>query len=172
MKKLQWKYIRWIILVLLLMSIFLFRFVSGTGEFYARSIYPVISSCLSRIASWFPFSLCEVLVIVMLVCLLVYPFIARRRNRRWRWIAVTEVEILLWMYVWFYWGWGINYFRNDFFERAGVTPCTYEEQRFKQFLSAYTDSLNAAFSQEVYVSQPALEQAIKSVYAKYPKSTD
>lgn len=169
MKKLQWKYIRWTILVLLLMSIFLFRFISGTGEFYARSIYPVISSCLSRIASWFPFSLCEVLVIVTLVCLLVYPFIARRRNRRWRWIAVTEVEILLWMYVWFYWGWGINYFCNDFFERAGVTPCTYEEQRFKQFLSAYTDSLNAAFSQEVYVSQPALEQVIKSVYAKIPE---
>lgn len=168
MKKLRWKHIRWIILVLLLMSVFLFRFVSGTGEFYARSIYPEVSFFLSWIASWVPFSLCEVLVIITVVSLLTYPFIGRRKNRSWRWIAGIELEIVLWIYVWFYWGWGVNYFRDTFFERAEVTPSTYEEQRFKQFLSMYTDSLNATFQQEITVSQPILEQTIKLVYGKVP----
>lgn len=169
MKKLQWKHIRWTVLVLLLTSVCIFRLVSGAGEFYARFLYPTISCFLSRLAAIVPFSLCEILVVVTIVGLMLYPIVACRRKQRWKSIVRNEVEILLWIYVWFYWGWGMNYFRDTFLKRAEVVPCSYEEKRFKQFLSAYTDSLNAAFVQEIYISQSALERTVKQMYAEVPE---
>ena len=172
MKKPRWKHIRWIILVLLLAGVCMFRFISGAGEFYACCIYPAVSGCLSRLASLVSFSLCEVLVVATVVALLLYPIIARRRRQTWKSIVGRELEVLLWIYVWFYWGWGMNYFRDSFFERAEVTPCSYDEQRFKQFLAVYTDSLNSTYKKDLNVSQPDIEQKIKPVYAEVPINMD
>ena len=168
MKKPRWKHIRWIILALLLAGVCMFRFISGAGEFYACCIYPAVSGCLSRLASLVSFSLCEALVVATVVALLLYPIIARRRRQTWKSIVGRELEVLLWIYVWFYWGWGMNYFRDSFFERAEVTPCSYDEQRFKQFLAVYTDSLNSTYKKDLNVSQPDIEQKIKPVYAEVP----
>lgn len=168
MKKTRWKHIRWIILALLLAGVCMFRFISGAGEFYACCIYPAVSGCLSRLASLVSFSLCEALVVATVVALLLYPIIARLRRQTWKSIVGRELEVLLWIYVWFYWGWGMNYFRDSFFERAEVTPCSYDEQRFKQFLAVYTDSLNSTYKKDLNVSQPDIEQKIKPVYAEVP----
>lgn len=168
MKKPRWKHIRWIILALLLAGVCMFRFISGAGEFYACCIYPAVSGCLSRLASLVSFSLCEALVVATVVALLLYPIIARLRRQTWKSIVGRELEVLLWIYVWFYWGWGMNYFRDSFFERTEVTPCSYNEQRFKQFLAIYTDSLNCTYKKDLNVSQPDIEQKIKPVYAEVP----
>ena len=63
---------------------------------------------------------------------------------------------------------GMNYFRDSFFERSEVAPCSYNEQRFKQFLAIYTDSLNSTYKKDLNVSQPDIEQKIKPVYAEVP----
>lgn len=145
MKYMRVRYIRWAVLALLLTGVWVFRLVPGAGEWYAREAYPVLSGMLSGVASAVPFSLCEVTVIGFGAFLIVYPFVARRKRRSGWHILGREAEALAWIYVWFYWGWGLNYFRNDFFRRSGVSPVSYEEARFHRFLEAYTDSLNAAY---------------------------
>ena len=138
MKYIRFRYIRWAVLALLLIGVWMFRWIPGAGEWYAREVYPGLSVCLSGMASVVPFSLCEVTVIGIGGFLLAYPFVARRKKRSGWHILGREVEVLVWVYVWFYWGWGMNYFRNDFFSRSGVARVSYEEARFHRFLEAYT----------------------------------
>ena len=169
MKRFRLKYLRWFLLALLLAGVLFFRLVPGMGEIYSRMIYPSVSVVLSWIVSPFSLLLEEILVISVAVFLLVFPFMARWRGKSWSSVIGIEVEVLAWIYVWFYWGWGMNYFRNDFFVRAQVTPAKYEEIRFRHFLTAYTDSLNATFVPALDVPQPEVaETEIKALFFEVP----
>lgn len=169
MKYIRFRYIRWAILALLLIGVWMFRWIPGAGEWYAREVYPGLSVCLSGVASVVPFSLCEVTVIGIGGFLLVYPFVARRKKRSGWHILGREVEVLVWVYVWFYWGWGMNYFRNDFFSRSGVARVSYEEARFHRFLEAYTDSLNATYGVQMSLSETGMQNEVKRIYRHVPE---
>ena len=140
----KFKYFRWTILLLLFLFVILSSMNVGVAEFYSRSIYPSLSYVLSALSSVVPFSLDETGIFLMILSVVVFPFVWRiRRKLKWGTILIREVEMLLWIYVWFYIGWGINYYRESFFTRVGVSPARYDEQRFKDFLYSYTDSLNS-----------------------------
>ena len=96
--------LRYIVLALLLLCIVLCRFFPVMAEGYARHIYPWLSAALSAIASVFPFSLEEVLVVVIILWMIIYPFLKRRKKKSWRFIVGREVELLAWVYIWFYLG--------------------------------------------------------------------
>ena len=131
----KFKYFRWTLLLLLFLFVILSSLNVGVAEFYSRSIYPALSYVLSALSSVVPFSLDEIGVLLMILSVVVFPFVWRiRRKLKWRTVLLREAEILLWIYVWFYIGWGINYYRESFFTRAGVSPAKYDEQRFKDFL--------------------------------------
>ena len=129
--------LRYIVLALLLLCIVLCRFFPVMAEGYARHIYPWLSAALSAIASVFPFSLEEVLVVVIILWMIIYPFLKRRKKKSWRFIVGREVELLAWVYIWFYLGWGLNYFRYDIYRRMEVEPAGYDEQAFRQVPSMY-----------------------------------
>ena len=80
MKHLHIQHIRWTILILLFWGVWIFRWIPGAGEWYAQILYPYISTILSAVASVFPFSLCEITVVCFTVCLLVYPYRARKKR--------------------------------------------------------------------------------------------
>ena len=114
------KYMDIVLLAILLAGALVFRYAPGTGEFYARHLYPVISAVLSALSCVLPFSLDEWAVVFMAVFLIAWPVMAKRRGRTWKRIVLREIEWILWIYVWFYWGWGLNYYRDSFYSRAGV----------------------------------------------------
>lgn len=89
-------------LALLLAFIFVCRLCPQAGEWYARHIYPHTASILSRTASLVPFSLEETVALVIGICLLGYPILARRGDQGWKRILRREAEIILWVYAWFY----------------------------------------------------------------------
>ena len=130
--------LRYIVLALLLLCIVLCRFFPVMAEGYSCHIYPWLSAALSAIASVFPFSLEEVLVVVIILWMIIYPFLKRRKKKSWRFIVGREVELLAWVYIWFYLGWGLNYFRYDIYRRMEVEPAGYDEQAFHRFLVSYT----------------------------------
>ena len=70
------KYMDIVLLSILLAGALVFRYVPGTGEFYARALYPVISAALSAVASVFPFSLDEWTVVLMAAGLVLWPVLA------------------------------------------------------------------------------------------------
>ena len=86
--------LRYIVLALLLLCIVLCRFFPVMAEGYARHIYPWLSAALSAIASVFPFSLEEVLVVVIILWMIIYPFLKRRKKKSWRFIVCKVVRHL------------------------------------------------------------------------------
>ena len=91
--------LRYIVLALLLLCIVLCRFFPVMAEGYACHIYPWLSAALSAIASVFPFSLEEVLVVVIILWMIIYPFLKRRKKKSWRFIVGREVELLACLYL-------------------------------------------------------------------------
>lgn len=160
--------LRYIVLALLLLCIVLCRFFPVMAEGYSCHIYPWLSAALSAIASVFPFSLEEVLVVVIILWMIIYPFLKRRKKKSWRFIVGREVELLAWVYIWFYLGWGLNYFRYDIYRRMEVEPAGYDEQAFHRFLVSYTDSLNQSYTAEVKTDPERMQQEIKEIYRQVP----
>lgn len=153
--------IRWIILAAGLVLVWCVQASPAAGEWYARNVYPPVSSLLSRFSSFFPFSVGDCLIYGSIIGLCLYPFYARWRKRRWAVIAGRMAEYLFWIYLWFYLAWGLNYFRKDFFTRTEIPYAAYSADTFRSFLSAYTDSLNASF-----VPVEAIDKAVVAAETK------
>lgn len=174
-----------VLLSVLLAGVVLCRHVPGAGEFYAREIYPFLSFVLSAIASVVPFSLDEWLVVSAALGLLVFPFAARRRGWGWGRVLLREALCVLWIYVWFYAGWGLNYYRDGFYQRAGVAPAEYDAEAFRSFLDDYTSGLDSSYREclSVYGSLPdpahrawdrkdfrkGAEEKVKHLYRSVPE---
>ncbi|WP_455663466.1 DUF3810 domain-containing protein [Phocaeicola sp.] len=162
--------LRYALPLILLLFIVLCRFNPSLAEGYARSVYPVSSVILSAVSSVFPFSLEEILVIGIILWMIIYPIVKRRKGKKWKTILGREVELLVWVYIWFYLGWGLNYFRYNIYTRAQVPPAQYEEQAFLQFLNAYTDSLNHSYIADMNLDTKRMDQEIKDFYRRVPKT--
>lgn len=165
MKTMRPKYIRWTIEGVLVAFILVCRFFPACGEWYARKVYPLVSSVLSACVSWIPFSLEEWVVVGGVVLLVLIPWLGRRKGTAWRTLVRREIELLVVVWCWFYVGWGINYFRHDFFVRSGTERAGYRAEVFGRFLHAYTDSLNNAYTNRPLPSQDEIETELKAVFA-------
>lgn len=162
--------LRYALPVMLIAFIVLCRYIPSLAEGYARCIYPVFSAILSAVSSLIPFSLEEILVIGIVLWLVIYPIVKRRKGKAWKRILGREAELLAWVYIWFYLGWGLNYFRYPIYARAGVAPAQYDEQAFLGFLGEYTDSLNKAYLPRVQVDADLIEEEVKEFYRQVPSS--
>lgn len=168
MKNIAFRKLGVILMLFPAVTVFLFRWIPGAGEWYARQLYPGISFLFSAAASVVPFSLCEVCVISVLLFLFIYPWWMYGKKKM-KILLLHELGVLALFFAWFYWTWGMNYFRDDWFVRSGVRPAVYEEEHFRRFLSVYTDSLNEAFTAQTFVGEAEMENEIKRLYKKVPE---
>ena len=159
--------IRYIIMSILSAFIIAARVNVSVGEWYATSLYPYISTTLSLLVSWIPFSMTEILV-VGTVILMIYVLIRNIRHREKIWkIVIKEAEIVAWIMVWLYFGWGMNYFRENIYTRGNFTRQAFDEVVFKQFMTDYADSLNNSYIPET-VEMSVYENDIKERYSSVP----
>ena len=159
---------RYIILFLLAAFIIAARINVSSGEWYATCLYPHISSSLSLLVSWIPFSMTEALA-VSSVCLMIYVLIRNIRHREKVWnIFIRETEIVAWIIVWFYFGWGMNYFRESIYTRGDFQRQVFDEVVFKQFMNEYADNLNNSYTTET-VGISVYENDIKERYSSVPE---
>ena len=138
------KIFRYILILALAAFIIAAHLTANIGEWYAVTIYPIVSSVLSFSVSWIPFSMEEVLVIAAAV-LIIATAVKGIRQRKAKAI-LSVLEIIAWISIWFYLGWGMNYFRKSIYSRGGIERQQYDEQTFRNFLKDYTDSLNNAYT--------------------------
>ena len=156
-------------IILLILSVFIIaaRVNVSVGEWYATHLYPYISTSLSLLVSWIPFSMTEILV-VGAVILMIYVLVRNIRHREKVWkIFVREAEIVVWIMVWLYFGWGMNYFRENIYTRGNITRQAFDEIVFKQFMTDYADSLNNSYTPET-VEMSVCENDIKERYSSVP----
>lgn len=156
--------IRRVILAAGLLAVWLVRLVPSWGEAYARHIYPVLARGLSFFSGLFPFSLGDCLIYGSIAGLALYGAAGLWRRRPWMPQLWGALEYLGWLYLWFYLAWGLNYFREDFFTRNRLRPPAYDAASFRQFLSAYTDSLNACYVPVDAFDKTAVSAEIKKKY--------
>lgn len=161
--------LRWGLPILAILFVFLCRYQPAWAEVYARMVYPFLSIALSAFSSLFPFSLEEVLVVVCILWIFLFPVLQRRKGKSWKYIGGRELEMLAWIYVWFYFGWGLNYFRYNIYTRLQTPPVKYEEQKFLDFLYAYTDSLNATYIPYAELPVETIDEEVKDFYQNLPK---
>lgn len=153
-----------IALALLLAFVWLAMYVRGMGEWYAQHIYPSVSFILSSFSALFPFSLSDCLIYGSIAGLPVYLLYGLIRKKRFLHRILRTAEFLLWIYAWFYMAWGLNYFRDGFYQRAGVEPASYSAGAFRTFLSDYTALLNETCCEDFRVTREALDAAVKEGY--------
>ena len=156
-------------IILLILSVFIIaaRVNVSVGEWYATHLYPYISTSLSLLVSWIPFSMTEILV-VGAVILMIYVLIRNIRHREKVWkVFIREAEIVVWIMVWLYFGWGMNYFRENIYTRGNFTRQAFDEVVFKQFMTDYADSLNNSYTPET-VEMSVYENDIKERYSSVP----
>ena len=166
--------VRHIVLLSLLAFVIAASFSVRIGEWYSLAIYPKVSSVLSFMVSWIPFSLEEIVVIggiICLVCIVLYGILT---HLGFRTTLFRSCEFLLWIYVWFYIGWGCNYYRESIYVRSGVERQAYDEEVFKDFIIDYADSLNLAYEalpdDSFYVGFDYFEGLVKDAFAAMPSS--
>ena len=170
MKKIDYiKILRWGLPILAILFVILCRYQPAWAEGYARIVYPSLSSALCAFSSIFPFSLEEVLVVVCVLWIILFPIVQRRKGKSWKYIGGRELEMLAWIYVWFYFGWGLNYFRYNIYTRLQTPPVKYEEQKFLDFLHAYTDSLNTTYIPNAELPVETIDKEVKDFYQNLPK---
>ena len=160
--------VRWIILAILLISVWIVMGNPRLGEWYSRSIYPWVSGMLSRFSCLFPFSVGDCFIYGSIAGLLGYLSYAIIRRRRIGRTIRHVVEYLAWVYVWFYIAWGLNYFREDFFTRTQTTYVPFSSEHFQSFLDAYTDSLNASWVPIETIDREVVKEAVQEGYRELP----
>ena len=166
--------VRHIVLLSLFAFVLTARFSVRIGEWYSLAIYPKVSSVLSFLVSWIPFSLEEIVVIggvICLVCIVLYGILT---HLGFRTTLFRSCEFLLWIYVWFYIGWGCNYYRESIYARLGVERQAYDESVFNDFITDYADSLNSTYealpNDLFYVGYDYFENQVKEAFAALPSS--
>lgn len=138
--------IRYIVLAVLLVIVLITQMVPAMGEFYARSLYPYISSYFSFFSQLVPFALGDLFIFLSIVGVIAYPIYARvRKKRSWKKILLDDGEYLLWVYVWFYLAWGLNYSQKSFYERTEISYVEYNDELFLSFFDEYVEQLNQAY---------------------------
>ncbi len=116
-------------------------------------------------SSVIPFSLEEIVVLAFAAVLVGITVIAIARKEKFsRWLG-NNLVALIWLLVWFYMGWGNNYHRTGLYERNGIQRTCYNEDAFKGFLDAYTDSLNALAVDAAGYDGSAFEDEVKDFYS-------
>lgn len=164
MKKRNNIYIRYILLLAGLSIVLLTQFIPAWGRVYALYIYPFISRVLAPISGIFPFSLGDVFILLSILGILAFPFMARKRKIRWSKIILRIIEHLAWVYIWFYLAWGLNYFQPNFYQRTGVPYTAYTEENFREFLKEYVNELNKSYVPVTDIDKTIIHQQIINQY--------
>ena len=169
-RKKRKRIIRYVILAMLLLLVWLTQSIPPWGEWYARSVYPSISYLLSSYSNLFSFSFGDLFVFCSLLFVMGYPIYGRIKKHSWGTILRREVEFLVSIYVWFYLAWGLNYSQKDFHHRTGISYVTYTPTHFQHFVEAYVVKLNRSYVPLTTINPQLIESECVRLYTQISDS--
>ena len=111
-------------------------------KYYSEGLYPFLAKILSVISKPVPFSLDDILylVLILLPFILITLILLKKTSLKRSGIQLLNVYAA--MYILFYLLWGFNYFRPGLSERIGLTETKVDEQKFLQVLEQLIDKTN------------------------------
>ncbi len=156
--------IRYIFLATLLLLVWLTQSIPALSDVYARSVYPIISFCLSSFSRLIPFAVGDLFIFLSVVGVLAYPVYARIKKQPWKKILLRDVEYLLWIYIWFYLAWGLNYSQKNFYQRTQIPYTAYEPESFKTFVEEYIEKLNDSYVPITRITPDVMSRETARIY--------
>ena len=144
---------RAIIILLLALAIYLLMLFAdhprAVERFYSDGLYRAISWLVHPVLNWFPFSIGDVLYILVIGYLLfsLIRFVIRLFKGKFKLIALSFTRLIIGLQIGilaFYLFWGMNYFRPSAGERLNLRDTSYTTSHLVNVTCMLIDSANAS----------------------------
>lgn len=123
------------------------RGVSGAGTWYARNIYPIFVGICGRFFGFFPFSVVEIGLYLLVFGVVVYGVVFWRKPVRVGTRAVFLAGMLLFVYTC---NCGVNYYASSFADYAEMEVGMYSKEELKELCEFLTEKVNETVVDESY----------------------
>lgn len=134
--------------------------------YYASAIYPAITTILTHLTNWAPFSITEFLIALFVIFVIAGSVLAIFRKWPLRNFLTLFVKILAIAYVCFYVFWGFNYYRLPIVERIGLPPAAIDSTLFRTTLEHVLDETNAAYLPFERFDKKRVDRAVEHGFAR------
>ena len=115
------------------------RYTNSIEKYYSRGIYPLISRFFRTLFGWVPFSIGDVLYIVLGI-LLVKSIIGFVKNRRINFLQIlASISVI---YFCFYFFWGLNYYRSPLHKTLEIKELKYSTDELETFTYQLIEKVN------------------------------
>ena len=179
-RKRRWVWIGGLALVIILIKIFSAN-SQWVEAFYSTKAYIIFSSFLRIIFGWMPFSVGDILYLLVIVWFIwkLWRFSAkllrRKLNRKWFANTVYKLVIIsMFVYIIFNIFWGINYNRKDIAVQLNLqvsqSDTTYLKTIEKLLLEKVNESKQALVNQ--HAAYPSNKDLFKRAYACYGQTEE
>lgn len=146
--------------------IFIFSRSSSLSEWYMQSIYPSVAGVLSTVSGLFPFSLYDMLIIVVALYILkLVLFVIIKRTDLVDTLCYFIRTIII-LAVWFYFAWGISYFREDFYKRTDNLETLYSAEDLLSFTTRFINDANNSYVYFDVMEREGIRQELENTYSK------
>ena len=115
---------------------FISRISHGFAQWYSEHIYAALVGIIGRAAGLFPFSVSEMLLYALLICIIVG---VAARKREWIWNFFVAACLLFFLYVI---NCGVNYNKETFSEASGISLEEYSVEELEEACLWLTEEVN------------------------------
>lgn len=140
---------------------------NAVERYYSNGLYPVICHIFHPVFNLFPFSIGDIIYIVVVIYL-IYAAVKLIRlliKRQWRPAGFLLLGLIIGVQsavILFYLFWGMNYYRLSAAERLQLKDSTYTANELKAVTSMLIDSANTCRAR---ITATDLQQTNKTIYA-------
>lgn len=170
----SFKYIfkNWLILPGLAILIFLIselfaRYPQFSESVYSQRIYPLIASTISFISNIFPFSLDDLLYLILLITILFLISLLLFKKISFKKSGKILLNIFASVYILFYLFWGFNYFRESLNKRLGLREENADAGQLVQQLETLIKNTNNSFCSFENVDKNEVDSLIENSYKRF-----
>lgn len=171
------KWTRFGLLLALALGIFIFSFFPASVEkWYSTGFYRGIATTQRMITRWIPFSLGDVLYIILFIWIIAKLVKWIRRIIRkdyaghdFRHLVFRLVKRVLWIYVVFKLAWGLNYDRLGIQYQLGIDKNTYTKEEVMDLTRQLIDKVNESrrLIKDSVLRQPPLDSIYRQAFLAY-----
>lgn len=133
--------------ILLPIQVLIVQWLSNFSDFietyYSNGMYPYISQLLRILFGWFPFSIGDILIFILIFLLLRFIFLLiKNKFKRFIPKIISFIASLSVIYFCFYLFWGLNYYRKPLGENLGYTSKKYTTKQLQETTHKIIKELN------------------------------
>ena len=135
-----------------------------TESIYSAFLYPIITRIVTFLFGWLPFSLSEIIVVLILPALILLIFQIFRKKITILRTLYLLLFVLSSLFSWFYVSWGFNYLRQPMTERLQISSAAADSTLLKQALQEEIDQANASYLVYKNFSKKDIEEKVEKAY--------